>query len=104
MAMVERYSSPVMMKGGVPVPFSGRTENRPLSDSITYKILKAHNRGTDEKNMHLSFDALISHDITYVGIIQTARAYGLKEFPIPYALTNCHNSRLRERSWQAAAK
>ena len=92
MAMVERYSSPVMMKGGVPVPFSGRTENRPLSDSITYKILKAHNRGTDEKNMHLSFDALISHDITYVGIIQTARASGLKEFPIPYALTNCHNS------------
>jgi aconitate hydratase len=42
--------------------------------------------------MHLSFDALISHDITYVGIIQTARASGLKEFPIPYALTNCHNS------------
>ena len=44
------------------------------------------------KKMRLKFDALMSHDITYVGIIQTARASGLKEFPIPYAMTNCHNS------------
>jgi aconitate hydratase len=47
---------------------------------------------TEDTQFHLTFDALISHDITYVGIIQTARASGLERFPVPYALTNCHNS------------
>ena len=60
-------------------------------NTIAYNILSAHNTG-DEKNMKIKFDALVSHDITYVGIIQTARASGLTEFPIPYAMTNCHNS------------
>ena len=59
--------------------------------TIAYSILSAHNTG-DEKNLKIKFDALVSHDITYVGIIQTARASGLREFPIPYAMTNCHNS------------
>ena len=59
--------------------------------SIACKILGAHNRG-DEKNYRLRFDSLASHDITYVGVVQTARASGLKQFPVPYALTNCHNS------------
>ena len=60
-------------------------------NTIAYSILKAHNSGDDE-NLRIKFDALVSHDITYVGIIQTARASGLREFPIPYAMTNCHNS------------
>ncbi len=59
--------------------------------TMAYGILRAHNRG-DEQNLQLQFDAITSHDITYVGIIQTAKASGLKEFPLPYVLTNCHNS------------
>ena len=60
--------------------------------TIAYSILRAHNKGSDPKKLRIKFDALISHDITFVGIIQTAKASGLKEFPIPYAMTNCHNS------------
>ena len=60
--------------------------------TISYKILSGHNTAKDEKNLKLKFDSLASHDITYVGIIQTARASGLKKFPVPYVLTNCHNS------------
>jgi aconitate hydratase len=60
---------------------------------MTYRILDAHNAAAAPKGAYrLRFDSLISHDITYVGIIQTARASGLKQFPVPYALTNCHNS------------
>jgi len=60
--------------------------------TISYGILKAHNKGSDDRNLTLKFDSLTSHDITYVGIIQTARASGMDKFPIPYVLTNCHNS------------
>ena len=60
--------------------------------TIAYSILRTHNKGKDPKKMQIKFDALISHDITFVGIIQTAKASGLKEFPIPYAMTNSHNS------------
>ena len=59
--------------------------------TISYGILSAHNSG-DERNLRLKFDSLTSHDITYVGIIQTARASGMDRFPMPYVLTNCHNS------------
>ena len=59
--------------------------------TMSYRILKEHNRG-DEENLKISFDAIASHDITYVGIIQTAKASGLQEFPLSYTLTNCHNS------------
>lgn len=62
-----------------------------IKGTISYNILKAHNKG-DEKNLKIKFDGLVSHDITYVGIIQTAKASGLKYFPVPYTLTNCHNS------------
>ena len=55
-------------------------------------ILKAHNLSGDMQRLGLRFDALASHDITYVGIILTARASGMKRFPLPYVLTNCHNS------------
>ena len=60
--------------------------------TIAYSILTSHNKSGNDKALNITFDALISHDITYVGIIQTARASGLEEFPVPYALTNCHNS------------
>ena len=62
-------------------------------NTIAYSILNAHNTAkSEDEGMKIRFDALVSHDITYVGIIQTARASGLREFPIPYAMTNCHNS------------
>jgi len=61
--------------------------------TMTYKILKAHNVAENSSDdFQIKFDALISHDITYVSIIQTARAAGMTKFPIPYTLTNCHNS------------
>ncbi len=60
--------------------------------TMAYKIMRSHSSDTDNGAFHIRFDAMVSHDITYVGIIQTARASGMKEFPLPYALTNCHNS------------
>ena len=72
---------------GLPAPEAAREQ------TITYQILRSHDtQGGQGKAMHIRFDAMMSHDITYVGIIQTARASGLREFPLPYALTNCHNS------------
>lgn len=61
-------------------------------NTIAHSILAKHNTSEDLKKLKIKFDALASHDITYVGIVQTAKASGLKEFPIPYVLTNCHNS------------
>ncbi len=66
-------------------------KKKAIKGTISYSVLKKHNKGGEE-NMKLKFDALASHDITYVGIIQTAKASGLTEFPVPYTLTNCHNS------------
>ncbi|GHV81444.1 hydratase [Spirochaetia bacterium] len=60
--------------------------------TISYGILAAHNHGQDDSSLKLKFDALASHDITFVNIIQTARVSGLEKFPVPYVLTNCHNS------------
>ena len=60
--------------------------------TMAYRILKEHNTSDDMDRLQIKFDKLTSHDITFVGIIQTARASGLERFPIPYVLTNCHNS------------
>jgi len=60
--------------------------------TIAYSILKAHNTTDDMSHLKIRFDAMTSHDITFVGIIQTAKASGMEKFPIPYVLTNCHNS------------
>lgn len=62
------------------------------TNTISYQILQAHNTTGDAQHLKIRFDSLASHDITYVGIIQTACASGLTEFPVPYVLTNCHNS------------
>jgi len=72
---------------GLPAPDQAR------ENTITYRILRAHDADGGKGNrMRIRFDAMMSHDITYVGIIQTARASGLEKFPVPYAMTNCHNS------------
>lgn len=60
--------------------------------TIAYSILKKHNTASDMKHLKIKFDAMASHDITFVGIIQTAKASGMDTFPLPYVLTNCHNS------------
>ncbi len=70
----------------------GLTPDEGREQTIAYRILRAHDVSKDPKKLRIKFDRLISHDITYVGIIQTARASGLTEFPMPYGMTNCHNS------------
>jgi aconitate hydratase len=73
---------------------TGKTVSREeaAKNTIAYGILKAHNTSGDMDKLKIRFDKLTSHDITFVGIIQTARASGLERFPVPYVLTNCHNS------------
>lgn len=60
--------------------------------TITWSILQSHNQSGDMEHLKLTFDSMTSHDLTFVGIIQTAKASGMKRFPLPYVLTNCHNS------------
>ena len=73
---------------------TGRTVDAKEAEkgTMAYGILQAHNKSGDPDQLQLKFDSMTSHDITYVGIIQTARASGMKQFPLPYVLTNCHNS------------
>lgn len=87
--MIELISTPVVIKNGRPVPAAGETGRE---KTMTNTILSAHNRSQTAGRMALRFDSLISHDITYVGVIQTAKASGMDRFPMPYVLTNCHNS------------
>ncbi|MCL2864916.1 MAG: hydratase [Lachnospiraceae bacterium] len=75
--------------GGVNVNIS---KEEALQNTMAYGILKHHNTSENMDSLQIKFDKLASHDITFVGIIQTARASGLEKFPIPYVLTNCHNS------------
>jgi len=70
----------------------GVSKEEAAKQTIAYGILKEHNTAPDMERLKIKFDKLTSHDITFVGIIQTARASGLEKFPIPYVLTNCHNS------------
>ena len=73
---------------------TGRTisKEEAAKQTMAYRILQAHNTSGDDEHLKVKFDRLTSHDITFVGIIQTARASGLEKFPVPYVLTNCHNS------------
>lgn len=68
------------------------TPQEAAKNTMAYNILAAHNTSGNMDRLQIKFDKLTSHDITFVGIIQTARASGLEKFPIPYVLTNCHNS------------
>lgn len=97
MNMVKLYDGGVYLVNGteiVPEAAAPETYQKDTAKqgTIAYSILKAHNTAEDMQNLRLKFDALTSHDITFVGIIQTARASGMEKFPIPYVLTNCHNS------------
>ncbi|MFQ7044977.1 MAG: aconitase family protein, partial [Christensenellales bacterium] len=87
--MIELHGGAVEIKNGVPVP-ANKIPDR--EGTMAYKILRAHSARREKGQLHIKFDSLISHDITYVGIIQTAKASGLTEFPLPYVMTNCHNS------------
>ncbi len=89
--MLKMNLEPLCWKDGSFVSPSAVSDATPTG-TMAYNILKAHNRSGNMEQLALRFDAMASHDITYVGIIQTARASGLKEFPLPYVLTNCHNS------------
>lgn len=68
------------------------SKDEAVKNTMAYGILTSHNTSGNDKKLKIKFDAMASHDITYVGIVQTARASGLEKFPIPYVLTNCHNS------------
>ena len=71
---------------------SAVTQQDAQKGTIAYSILKSHNHSGDTTQLKLKFDSLASHDLTFVGVIQTAKASGLERFPLPYVLTNCHNS------------
>ena len=95
--MVKLYDEGVfLVNGNNIVPESEATpdmnKDEAKKGTIAYSILKAHNTSDDMDKLKIKFDAMTSHDITFVGIIQTAKASGLEKFPIPYVLTNCHNS------------
>lgn len=95
--MVKLYDEGVfLVNGNNIVPESEVTpdmnKDEAKKGTIAYSILKAHNTSDDMDKLKIKFDAMTSHDITFVGIIQTAKASGLEKFPIPYVLTNCHNS------------
>ena len=90
--MIKLYEKPVCITEGRPMPSEGSVLPSGREKTIAYSILKDHNTRDDMSSLSLKFDSLISHDITYVGIIQTAMASGLDSFPVPYVMTNCHNS------------
>lgn len=89
--MISLHNAPILWQKGKPVPAPAGNEMS-REKTMAYRILRAHDKSADPTQMHITFDSLISHDITYVGILQTAIASGLERFPVPYAMTNCHNS------------
>ena len=89
--MIQLHHGGVTLQNGVPAP--AKTAAPALRDrTMAYQLLRRHDKPAGDGLLHLTFDSLISHDITYVGVIQTAKASGMTEFPVPYVLTNCHNS------------
>ncbi len=90
--MISLKAQGMYLVNGVPCTQADVPADEARKGTIAYRILQAHNTSKDPDKLRIRFDALVSHDITYVGIIQSARVGGLREFPIPYAMTNCHNS------------
>ena len=90
--MIQCFDKGVFLKDGHIAQEAEIPAVRARENTMAWQILQAHNISGDAEQLQVRFDAMVSHDITYVGIIQQARASGMKEFPIPYALTNCHNS------------
>lgn len=99
-SMVKLYEDGIYLRGGSEVVPAAEAAERGITQApddakrgtIAYSILQAHNTSGDPEALKIRFDAMASHDITFVGIIQTARASGMEQFPLPYVLTNCHNS------------
>ncbi len=89
--MITLHSGGVSWQKGAPVP-APLVSPADREKTMAYQIFRRHSMREEAGQLHLKFDSLISHDITYVGIIQTAKASGLTEFPVPYVMTNCHNS------------
>lgn len=89
---MELHNHDVFLEDGKLIEDDNRNKEEGRKKTISWKILNKHDTHTDPALLHMHFDSLTSHDITYVGIIQTARASGLKKFPMPYVLTNCHNT------------
>ena len=89
--MIQLHHGGVTLQGGVPTPAEAAVPAA-REKTMAYQILRRHDTPAGDGLLHLTFDSLISHDITYVGVIQTAKASGMTEFPVPYVLTNCHNS------------
>ena len=90
--MIKLHDNGTFFVNNVPCAAASITPEEGRKRTMAWNILQAHNTSSDPGQLQIRFDAMLSHDITYVGIIQQARASGMKEFPIPYALTNCHNS------------
>ena len=90
--MIQLTNHGMYLVNGVPCESAALSPQEARQGTMAWNILQAHNVSGDPEKLQIRFDAMVSHDITYVGIIQQARASGMKEFPIPYALTNCHNS------------
>ena len=90
--MITVKNEGVVYQNGAFEPADAAAASVGREKTMTYGILKAHNISGSMDSLKIRFDAMASHDITYVGIIQTARASGLERFPLPYVLTNCHNS------------
>ena len=96
--MIKLHENGAFLVGGVEIVPENAEGAKAYSASgarkgtMAYHILEAHNTSGNMEKLKIKFDKLTSHDITFVGIIQTARASGLTKFPIPYVLTNCHNS------------
>ena len=86
--MIKLIKKPVVLKNGKLVVANDGDAKK----TISYSILSSHNVSGNDEKLKIKFDEITSHDITYVGIIQTAKASGLEKFPIPYSMTNCHNS------------
>ena len=89
--MIKLHKGGVIWRGGA-VTEAPETMAVHREKTMAYQILRRHDHHSGDGLMHLTFDSLISHDITYVGVIQTATASGMEKFPVPYVLTNCHNS------------
>ena len=98
--MVKLYQGGVYLQAGTKIVPADKaaeqgitaTPEQAAKGTIAHGILAAHNTSGDMSKLKIRFDALTSHDITYVGVIQTAKASGMTEFPVPYVLTNCHNT------------
>ena len=90
--MIQCFDKGVFLENGQLTETAPAPTARARENTMAWQILQAHNVSGDPERLQVRFDAMVSHDITYVGIIQQARASGMKEFPLPYALTNCHNS------------